>query len=91
MQQPFYRVTSDNAPIAAGEETRNDINSDENSVSSPTIHGALDTAGSETIHLIKTKSNEPAKQHALATPDFWMIAFIMSMRKISFCGRLIVQ
>src|SRR5436309_2882022 len=72
---PFYRHKSGDALLLpVDEEPRQDMTSDEDTTLSPS-NGNLQDVPVHPIH----KSTEPIINPALSNPDFWMIAFIMSM------------
>jgi hypothetical protein len=79
IRQPFYRHKTGDPLISNDEDSRDDVVSDEETLSLP---GSSRAATPLTGH--HTKTAEPTKYAALSKPDFWMIAIIMAMRTTSF-------
>ena len=80
-RQSIYRNKSADCLIVNNEESREDIGSNEDIVSLPSNSRTLPIPTPLPIH--HTGSVAPAGNPALANPEFWIIAFIMSMRIFS--------
>lgn len=82
IRQPVYRHKSDDALINHDEESGEDFGPDEDTASLPSSSRAQ-IAPAAALAVLHAKPAEPPKNPALTKPDFWMIAIIMSMCKIS--------
>jgi hypothetical protein len=80
-RQSIYRNKSADCLIVNNEESRDDVGSNEDIVSLPSNSRTLPIPTPLPIH--HTGSVAPAGNSALANPEFWIIAFIMSMRIFS--------
>lgn len=80
-RQLINRNKSADSLIVNDEESRDDIDSNEDIVSLPSNSRTLPLPTPPPVH--HAKSVALTRNPALANPDFWMIAFIMSMRTFS--------
>ena len=78
LRQPGYRHKGGDSLIVSDEDSRNDTASDDDAASLTSCSRSQPLSTPVVAH--RVKSAERPRNSALATPDFWMIAFIMSMR-----------
>jgi hypothetical protein len=76
--QPLYRTKSGESLVPRSDE---EAASDEDVVSIPST--SRSTAVNNNDPVSRAKLSEPRQGSALSTPEFWMIAFIMSMCRSS--------
>jgi hypothetical protein len=84
-REPIYRNKSADSLIINDEESREDVDSNEDIVSLPSNSRTLPIPTPPPVH--HAKSVALTRNPALANPDFWIIAFIMSMRIFSLVTR----